>query len=88
MPFPQLNHAKIDTAPEGVPVYNPAFDNTPNRYITGIITEVGVCHRPFSKSLRNAVEKAAEQRKREAEEAKMAQKEEVALRVERPRKRR
>lgn len=25
-------------APEGVPVYNPAFDVTPHKYITGIIT--------------------------------------------------
>ena len=30
------------TAPEGVDVYNPAFDVTPAKYITGIITEYGV----------------------------------------------
>jgi methylthioribose-1-phosphate isomerase len=30
------------TAPEGVRVYNPAFDVTPARYITAIITERGV----------------------------------------------
>jgi methylthioribose-1-phosphate isomerase len=30
------------TAPEGVAVYNPAFDVTPARLITGIITEKGV----------------------------------------------
>ncbi len=30
------------TAPEGVCVYNPAFDVTPARYITGIVTERGV----------------------------------------------
>jgi methylthioribose-1-phosphate isomerase len=29
------------TAPEGVKVYNPAFDVTPNRLITGIVTEKG-----------------------------------------------
>ena len=28
-------------APDGVPVYNPAFDVTPHRYLTGIITEEG-----------------------------------------------
>ncbi|MDF1745775.1 MAG: S-methyl-5-thioribose-1-phosphate isomerase [Gimesia sp.] len=30
------------TAPEGVEVYNPAFDVTPAKYITGIITERGL----------------------------------------------
>ncbi len=30
------------TAPQGIEVYNPAFDVTPARYITGIITERGV----------------------------------------------
>ena len=30
------------TAPEGVKVYNPAFDVTPAKYIAGIITEKGV----------------------------------------------
>jgi len=32
------------TAPEGVGVYNPAFDVTPARLIAGIITEHGVIH--------------------------------------------
>ena len=48
-------------APEGVPVYNPAFDVTPNRYITAIVTEEGVCYPPFDKSLR-ATKAAAEAR--------------------------
>jgi len=39
-------------APKGVPALNPAFDVTPNRYVTAIITEMGVATRPFSKSLR------------------------------------
>ena len=30
------------TAPDGVKVYNPAFDVTPARLIAGIITEQGV----------------------------------------------
>ncbi len=42
-------------APEGVPVYNPAFDITPHRYLTGIVTEEGVCYPPFTQSLRDAV---------------------------------
>ena len=49
-------------APDGVPVYNPAFDVTPHRYLTGIITEEGICYPPFEVSLRRAVE-AAERRR-------------------------
>lgn len=48
-------------APEGVPVYNPAFDVTPHRYLTGIITEEGICYPPFTESLRRA-KQAAEAR--------------------------
>ena len=42
-------------APEGVPVYNPAFDVTPHRYITGIVTEKGIVYPPFARHLRQAV---------------------------------
>lgn len=49
-------------APDGVPVYNPAFDVTPHRYLTGIITEEGICYPPFGVSLRRAV--AAAERRR------------------------
>jgi methylthioribose-1-phosphate isomerase len=45
-------------APEDVPVYNPAFDVTPHRYITGIVTEEGICYPPFEQSLRRAKEAA------------------------------
>jgi len=38
-------------APEGVPVWNPAFDVTPARYITAIVTERGIAHPPFAASL-------------------------------------
>jgi methylthioribose-1-phosphate isomerase len=41
-------------APENVPVYNPAFDITPHRYLTGIITEEGICYPPFTTTLRQA----------------------------------
>jgi len=40
-------------APPGIKVYNPAFDITPAKYVTGIITENGVCKPPYEKSLRN-----------------------------------
>jgi methylthioribose-1-phosphate isomerase len=39
-------------APEGVSVFNPAFDVTPHRYVTGIVTENGIAYPPFTLSLR------------------------------------
>jgi methylthioribose-1-phosphate isomerase len=42
----------IPLAPEGTVVQNPAFDVTPNRYVTAIITERGVAHQPYTQSLR------------------------------------
>jgi methylthioribose-1-phosphate isomerase len=42
-------------APEGVPVFNPAFDVTPHRYLTGIITENGIAYPPFGRSLHQRV---------------------------------
>jgi methylthioribose-1-phosphate isomerase len=42
-------------APEGMTVYNPAFDVTPHRYLTGIVTENGLVYPPFSRNLRRAV---------------------------------
>ncbi len=37
-------------APEGVDVFNPAFDVTDHSLITGIITEKGLCRAPFDKA--------------------------------------
>jgi methylthioribose-1-phosphate isomerase len=42
----------VQTAPDGVPVYNPAFDVTPARLITAIITERGVVRPPYTESLK------------------------------------
>jgi methylthioribose-1-phosphate isomerase len=39
-------------APDGAAVRNPAFDVTPHRYITAIVTDRGVFHPPFIKTLR------------------------------------
>lgn len=44
-------------APKDCPVFNPAFDMTPSKYITAIITEEGVCYPPFEQSLREAKER-------------------------------
>ena len=46
-------------APEGIGVANPAFDVTPNRYVTAIITERGVASAPFTESLKSLTAKAS-----------------------------
>jgi methylthioribose-1-phosphate isomerase len=38
-------------APEGVDVWNPAFDITPSKYISAIITEKGVVTKPYKRNL-------------------------------------
>ena len=45
-----MGHQQI--APDGVNVFNPAFDVTPNELVTAIITEKGVAYPPFTESLR------------------------------------
>ena len=39
-------------APKGIEVAHPAFDITPNKLVTAIITEEGIARPPFTKSLR------------------------------------
>ena len=41
--------------PEAAHVRNPAFDVTPNQYVTGIITERGIARPPYTESLPNLV---------------------------------
>ncbi len=41
----------IQTAPTSVNVYNPAFDKTPNKLVSGIITEKGILMPPFVESI-------------------------------------
>ena len=43
------------TAPEGVAVYNPAFDVTPGDLITAIVTERGIVRPPYVAGLRAAL---------------------------------
>ena len=45
----------VRTAPEGVAAVNPAFDVTPHRYISAIVTECGVASAPYAESLLLAV---------------------------------
>jgi len=37
--------------PRGVGVYNPAFDVTPARYVTGFITEQGLLEAPYKRNI-------------------------------------
>jgi len=45
----------MQIAPHGVKVRNPSFDMTPNRYLTGIITERGIIKPPFEENIRKIV---------------------------------
>jgi len=46
--------------PDGVDVENPAFDVTPAKYVTAIITEKGIARAPFEDSLRRLAGQEAE----------------------------
>ena len=53
----EVTHVReCQIAPDGVPVLNVAFDVTPHRYVTGIVTENGIAYPPFKKNLRLMVE--------------------------------
>ncbi|MEK6539050.1 MAG: S-methyl-5-thioribose-1-phosphate isomerase [Deltaproteobacteria bacterium] len=54
----EVTHIKdIPIAPNAVKVKNPAFDVTPNRFVTAIITEKGIARKPFGKSLGRLVKR-------------------------------
>ncbi len=44
-------------APEGIEVAHPAFDITPNKLVTAIITEEGIARPPFTESLKAMAQK-------------------------------
>jgi methylthioribose-1-phosphate isomerase len=49
----EVSHAfGTQTAPDGVGVFNPAFDVTPNELVTAIITERGVVKPPYTENLK------------------------------------
>jgi methylthioribose-1-phosphate isomerase len=51
-PAAEVTHVgETQITPDGATVANPAFDVTPARYITAIITEVGLAYPPFEDSL-------------------------------------
>ena len=49
----EITHVNgVQVTPHGVAIENPAFDVTPARYITAIITERGVLRAPYTESIR------------------------------------
>lgn len=55
-PPEEVTHIRgLPIAPPGFPAYHPAFDVTPHRFLTGIVTEKGVLYPPFDEALRDAV---------------------------------
>jgi len=63
IPIEERNSAEVThlggkrTAPKGINVRNPAFDVTPSRLVTGIITEKGVVKSPYIKGLKGLFSK-------------------------------
>ena len=51
-------------APEGVKVYNPAFDFAEHQLITAIVTEYGIARPPYTESLKDIFAKKAEAQKK------------------------
>jgi methylthioribose-1-phosphate isomerase len=45
----------VSLAPDGTPAQNPAFDVTPAKYITAIITERGIIRAPYGEGIRNII---------------------------------
>jgi len=62
IPIEQRSHEEIThhggkhLTPDGVQVENPAFDVTPSKYVTAIITERGILRTPYPESLRKMAE--------------------------------
>jgi len=50
------------TAPAGVRVFNPAFDVTPARLVTAVITDRGVVHPPYRTGLAGLIKSTGERR--------------------------
>ena len=50
--------------PQGVKVYNPAFDVVDNELIAGIVTEYGIARPPYTESLKEIFHKKAETKPR------------------------
>ena len=66
IPIEERNPAEVTicggvrVAPEGIAVANPAFDVTPARLVTAIVTEQGLVRPPFEEHLAHVVARAAQ----------------------------
>lgn len=62
IPIEERHHEEVThlggvrLAPVGIQVANPAFDVTPARYISGIVTEKGIVHPPFAVNIRRVLQ--------------------------------
>ncbi len=56
----ELTYQGQPVVPQGVTVANPAFDVTPHRYVSGIVTENGIAYPPLTLNLRRMVEGSME----------------------------
>lgn len=57
----EVTHIKDhQLAPDGIDVHNPAFDVTPNKLISAIITDRGIARAPYTESLRKLKEETSE----------------------------
>ena len=50
----------VRTAPEGISVINPAFDETPPELVSSIITEAGIAKPPYEESIKNLFKSTAD----------------------------
>ena len=55
-----LSFAGVQVAPQQVKAANPAFDITPYRYVSAIVTENGIAREPYLEELKALVEKIEE----------------------------
>jgi methylthioribose-1-phosphate isomerase len=55
----ELEVEGVRVTPEGITARNPAFDVTPYRYLTGLVTENGVVRPPYLKNLPRMVRRQA-----------------------------
>jgi methylthioribose-1-phosphate isomerase len=58
-PTEVTHHGGKQIAPSGVLVENPAFDVTPGKYVTAIITERGIARAPYAETLKELAGAAA-----------------------------
>lgn len=56
-PIEEVTHLKgVRIPPEGIAVSNTAFDVTPHRYVTAIVTEMGVVRHPYEEGLKRIMD--------------------------------